>query len=103
MTAVVPGPLIQAKYGEPVLVRFHNNLPSVKIPQAFGIAEMTTHLHNGHTPSESDGNPVNFFNSINDPQPAPSIRMASRISIIRTCWPASPTRPMGRRATRPKR
>ena len=28
---------------------------------------MTTHLHNGHTPSESDGNPVNYFNSINDP------------------------------------
>jgi FtsP/CotA-like multicopper oxidase with cupredoxin domain len=64
---VVPGPLIQAKYGEPVLVRYHNNLPSVKFPQAYGIAEMTTHLHNGHTPSESDGNPVNYFNSINDP------------------------------------
>ena len=43
----VPGPLIQAKYGEPIMVRFHNHLPSVKIPQAFGIAEMTTHLHNG--------------------------------------------------------
>jgi FtsP/CotA-like multicopper oxidase with cupredoxin domain len=66
---VVPGPLIQAKYGEPVVVRFHNHLPSVKVPQAFGIAEITTHLHNGHTPSESDGNPVNFFNSINDPNP----------------------------------
>ena len=63
----VPGPLIQAKYGEPVMVRFKNKLPSVKIPQNFGIAEMTTHLHNGHTPSESDGNPVNYFNSINDP------------------------------------
>jgi len=64
---VVPGPLIKAKYGEPVMVRFHNHLPSVKTPQAFGIAEITTHLHNGHTPSESDGNPVNYFNSINDP------------------------------------
>jgi FtsP/CotA-like multicopper oxidase with cupredoxin domain len=64
---VVPGPLFQAKYGEPILVRFHNNLPSVKTPQAYGIAEMTTHLHNGHTPSESDGNPVNYFNSKNDP------------------------------------
>ena len=65
----VPGPLIQAKYGEPILVRFHNHLPSVTIPQAFGIAEITTHLHNAHTPSESDGNPVNFFNSINDTGP----------------------------------
>jgi FtsP/CotA-like multicopper oxidase with cupredoxin domain len=64
---LVPGPLIKANYGEPILVRFYNDLPSVKIPQAFGIAEMTTHLHNAHTPSESDGNPVNFFNSINDP------------------------------------
>ena len=63
----VPGPLIQAKYGEPILVRFHNHLPSVNVPQSFGIAEITTHLHNAHTPSESDGNPVNFFNSINDP------------------------------------
>jgi FtsP/CotA-like multicopper oxidase with cupredoxin domain len=64
---MVPGPLIQAKYGEPIVVRYHNHLPSVKIAQDFGIAEMTTHLHNGHTPSESDGNPVNYFNSINDP------------------------------------
>jgi hypothetical protein len=66
---VVPGPLIQAKYGEPVLVRYHNHLPSANVKQAFGIAEMTTHLHNGHTPSESDGNPVNYFNSINDKGP----------------------------------
>ena len=64
---VVPGPLIQAKYGEPVMVRYKNKLPSVKIAQNYGISEMTTHLHNGHTPSESDGNPVNYFNSINDP------------------------------------
>ncbi len=63
----LPGPNIQAKYGEPIMVRFHNHLPSVKTPQNFGIAEITTHLHNAHTPSESDGNPVNYFNSINDP------------------------------------
>jgi FtsP/CotA-like multicopper oxidase with cupredoxin domain len=63
----VPGPLIQANYGEPILVRFQNNLPSVKVPQSFGIAEMTTHLHNGHTPTESDGNPVDYFNSSADP------------------------------------
>jgi FtsP/CotA-like multicopper oxidase with cupredoxin domain len=65
----VPGPLIRAKYGEPVLVRYYNDLPSVKkpAPQGFGIAEITTHLHNGHTPFESDGNPVDFINSINDP------------------------------------
>ncbi len=56
----VPDPNIQARYGEPIIVRFHNHLPSVKVPQNFGIAEITTHLHNGHTPTESDGNPVNY-------------------------------------------
>lgn len=65
----VPGPCIQARYGEPILVRFHNRLPSVRSPQNFGIAEITTHLHNAHTPSESDGNPVDYHNSINDPNP----------------------------------
>jgi FtsP/CotA-like multicopper oxidase with cupredoxin domain len=64
-----PGPNFHAKYGEPIMVRFHNHLPSVTKPQNFGIAEMTTHLHNGHTPSESDGYPLNYFNSINDPNP----------------------------------
>src|SRR5262249_19591858 len=62
-----PRPLFRQKYGTPALVRFNNLLPSVKIPQPFAITEMTTHLHNGHTPSESDGNPVNYFNSCQDP------------------------------------
>lgn len=65
----VPGPNIQARYGEPILVRIQNNLPSVNTAQSFGIAEMSIHLHNGHTPTESDGNPVDFFNSVNDPTP----------------------------------
>ncbi|HET7884317.1 MAG TPA: multicopper oxidase domain-containing protein [Acetobacteraceae bacterium] len=65
----VPGPVIQATYGEPALVRYQNNLPSVKIAQDFGIAEVTTHLHNAHTPTESDGNPVDYFNSSADTGP----------------------------------
>ena len=65
----VPGPMIQARYGEPVMVRWHNHLPSVKKPQNFGIAEMAPHLHNAHTASESDGFPEDYFNSINDPKP----------------------------------
>jgi FtsP/CotA-like multicopper oxidase with cupredoxin domain len=65
----VPGPLIRANYGESTLVRYYNDLPSVKkaAPGGFGIAEIATHLHNAHTPFESDGNPVDFVNSINDP------------------------------------
>jgi FtsP/CotA-like multicopper oxidase with cupredoxin domain len=67
----VPGPLIRAKYGESTLVRYYNDLPSVKIPavDGFGISEITTHLHNAHSAFESDGNPVDFINSINDPTP----------------------------------
>jgi FtsP/CotA-like multicopper oxidase with cupredoxin domain len=38
-------------------------------PQNFGIAEFATHLHNGHTPTESDGFANDFVNSINDPNP----------------------------------
>lgn len=66
---VYPGGRINARYGEPVMVRFNNELPSKASHVGFGIPEISTHLHNGHTPSESDGNPVNFFNSINDPNP----------------------------------
>jgi FtsP/CotA-like multicopper oxidase with cupredoxin domain len=58
---LVPGPTIHARYGEPVVVRFHNDLPSDFV--GFGIPQTSTHLHNGHTPSESDGFPGDFFNS----------------------------------------
>jgi FtsP/CotA-like multicopper oxidase with cupredoxin domain len=57
----VPGPLYIARYGEPILVRNHNNLPANN--GGFGKNQVTTHLHNGHTPSESDGFPCYFWNS----------------------------------------
>ncbi len=56
---VFPGPTYVARYGEPVLVRNFNQLPSDN--GGFGLASVTTHLHNSHTPSESDGNPCDFF------------------------------------------
>ncbi len=58
---VEPGPLIRARYGEPVLLRIHNNLPPLSRPQNFGVAQITTHLHNAHTPSESDGHPIDYY------------------------------------------
>jgi FtsP/CotA-like multicopper oxidase with cupredoxin domain len=64
-----PGPLIQAFYGTPTLVRIHNDLPSISKPQDFGIAEIAIHLHNGHTATESDGFPNDWVNSIHDPKP----------------------------------
>jgi FtsP/CotA-like multicopper oxidase with cupredoxin domain len=55
----VPGPTYVARYGQPVLVRNFNRLPADN--GGFGINSASTHLHNGHTPSESDGNPTDFF------------------------------------------
>jgi FtsP/CotA-like multicopper oxidase with cupredoxin domain len=53
-----PGPVIKARYGEPILVRLVNKLPVEHV--GFGVPEPTIHLHNGHTPFESDGNPIDF-------------------------------------------
>jgi FtsP/CotA-like multicopper oxidase with cupredoxin domain len=57
----VPGPTYVARYGEPILVRNFNELPPVGGNGGFGFPSVTTHLHNGHTPSESDGNPCFNF------------------------------------------
>jgi FtsP/CotA-like multicopper oxidase with cupredoxin domain len=48
-----PGPTFLNVYGVPIVVRFFNNLPVNNI--GFGTNTHTTHLHNGHTASESDG------------------------------------------------
>jgi len=55
---VSPGPVYHAKYGQPILVRNINNLPANN--GGFGNNTVSTHLHNGHTPSESDGFPCYF-------------------------------------------
>ncbi len=59
---VFPGPMINAEYGKPVLVRFLNRLDENAgnfDRQDFGTKDWSflTHLHNGHTAPESDGNP----------------------------------------------
>lgn len=56
-----PGETLVARYGEPVFVRRYNDLPSTEnalIP--FGLPYVSTHLHNAHTASESDGFPMDF-------------------------------------------
>jgi FtsP/CotA-like multicopper oxidase with cupredoxin domain len=58
---IFPGPTLSMRYGEPVLVRIHNDLPAQNL--GFGIPSITTHLHNGHTPSESDGFPGDYHTS----------------------------------------
>jgi len=57
-----PGPMINAMYGQPNLVRFENHLdenPGNYDRGDFGAPDWTflTHLHNAHTAAECDGNP----------------------------------------------
>ena len=57
-----PGPMINAEYGRPCLIRFKNRLDQNPLGldrQDFGAPDWSflTHLHNGHTAPESDGNP----------------------------------------------
>lgn len=63
---IVPGPLIVERYGVlgspqkgSILIRQRNNLPLANL--GFGLPSVTTHLHNGHTPPESDGFPCHFM------------------------------------------
>lgn len=60
-----PGPTYQAFYGRPQLTRNTNALPGVNQVNntGFGMPSVTTHLHNAHNPSESDGNPCDFYTS----------------------------------------
>jgi FtsP/CotA-like multicopper oxidase with cupredoxin domain len=55
----VPGPTFLARYDVPMLVRFRNQLPENHT--GFGINELTVHLHNGHTPYESDGFAQDYY------------------------------------------
>jgi FtsP/CotA-like multicopper oxidase with cupredoxin domain len=58
-----PGPTYQAFYGKPQLTRNTNSLPAItqKNNTGFGFPSVSTHLHNAHNPSESDGNPCDFY------------------------------------------
>jgi FtsP/CotA-like multicopper oxidase with cupredoxin domain len=60
-----PGPMINAEYTKPAIVRFENHLDVDNgfDRQDFGSPNFSflTHLHNGHTAAESDGNPGQSF------------------------------------------
>jgi len=58
-----PGPTYQAFYGVPQLTRNINSLPNITQVNntGFGFPSVSTHLHNAHNPSESDGNPCDFY------------------------------------------
>jgi hypothetical protein len=55
-----PGSMINARYGQPVVVRFKNEIVKGTVkPESYGSphGQSLIHLHNGHTAPESDGNP----------------------------------------------
>ena len=56
-----PGPTLTARYGTPIIVRFNNALPTGPAVGGFGDPNITVHLHNVHTGSESNGYPGNFY------------------------------------------
>ena len=75
--AMCPGPTFKAKYNEPIFVRRINRLPEILdddhtwidagdgTPRRniqFALPSTTTHLHNAHTASESDGHPNDWIN-----------------------------------------
>ena len=57
-----PGPLFISRYDEPELLRIHNQLPTTNSSLGFGIPSTTTHSHNLHIASESDGFPGDYVN-----------------------------------------
>lgn len=57
----LPGSTIVARYGVPTLVRFRNNLPADAV--GYGSPEISTHLHNLHCGSESDGFTGDYYSA----------------------------------------
>jgi len=66
-----PGPTFHARYGTPVITRLFNELPQDHV--GYGSPELSMHLHNLHTSSESDGftgdywSPNKFGPTLNGP------------------------------------
>jgi FtsP/CotA-like multicopper oxidase with cupredoxin domain len=52
----LPPPLIKGRYGEPILTRIYNALPTSRADNGgFGRNEIQEHFHNAHNGAESDG------------------------------------------------
>lgn len=58
---ILPGPTFVEKYGVPITVRIYNELPTNSL--GFGSPEITTHLHNLHCGSESDGFAGDYYSA----------------------------------------
>lgn len=58
LNATAPATIF-ARYGRPILCRFHNELPDQAV--GFGSPEISTHLHNLHMSSGCDGYPSDYY------------------------------------------
>ncbi len=58
---ILPGPTFVSRYGEPSIVRIQNELPPDT--SGFGSPEISTHLHNLHCGSESDGFTADYYSA----------------------------------------
>ena len=60
----VPGPVMRLRYGRAVMARVYNELPATAQDAVsalgFGTSTTCSHMHNNHTPSESDGGPLYY-------------------------------------------
>src|SRR5262245_26838137 len=55
-SGMLPPPLIKGRYGEPIITRIYNNLPTDRTQNGgFGRNEHQLHFHNAHNGAESDG------------------------------------------------
>jgi FtsP/CotA-like multicopper oxidase with cupredoxin domain len=69
-----PGAMVNVEYGKPVILRFENDLdhnPDCIDRMNFGAPDWAflTHLHNGHSSPESDGNPHHLTDNEGGYQP----------------------------------
>ena len=58
---LLPGPTFVERYGKAVIVRIINNLPANAT--GYGSPEISTHLHNLHSASESDGFAGDYYSA----------------------------------------
>ncbi len=58
---LLPGPTFVERYGVPIIVRIQNDLPANTV--GFGSPEISTHLHNLHCASESDGFAGDYYSA----------------------------------------
>jgi hypothetical protein len=58
---ILPGPTFVERYGVPSVVRIYNQLPAFAV--GFGSPEISTHLHNLHSASGSDGFTGDYYSA----------------------------------------